>query len=271
MNASLRFAGQVAVVTGAAQGIGFAAAQRLGREGARIVVADAAAEPAREAVQSLANAGIEAVSALADVSTAEGANAVMAAAVHAFGSIEVLVNNVGGTVWKKPFWHYSAAQISTEIDRSLWPTLWCSHAVIPHLRARGGAIVNVGSNAVDGPYRVPYAACKGAVAAMTSALAIELADFNIRVNCVAPGGTTAPERKTPRNPHPLDDDEREWERQFLQLIDGEDLLGRFSTADEQAAVIAFLASSDAAHITGEVIHTGRRGNRLSKSLGFVPS
>jgi dihydroxycyclohexadiene carboxylate dehydrogenase len=265
-----RFTGKVAVVTGAAQGIGFAAATRLGREGARIVVADNAVEATREAVEALVSMGVTAIPAISDLSTWSGAELAMSIAAQAFGGIHVLVNNVGGTIWKKPFWHYSEAEIRLEIDRSFWPSLWCSRAVIPHMRDCGGAIVNLGSNAVDGPFRVPYSACKGAVAALTTALAVELADFNIRVNCVSPGGTEAPARKTPRNPQTLSVQELEWERQFMQLIEGEDLLGRFSTAEEQAAVIAFLASGDAGHVTGEIINTGRRGSRMSRTLGCIP-
>lgn len=265
-----RFMGKTAVVTGAAQGIGFAVAERIGREGARIVVADAAAEPAHQAVKSLEAMGIAAVAAVCDLSTWAGAQAAMAVAQQTFGALHVLINNVGGTVWKKPFWYYTESEIQFEVQRTFWPPLWCSRAAIPHMRESGGAIVNLGSNAVDGPYRVPYSASKGAVAALTTSLAIELADFGIRVNCVAPGGTVAPERKTPRNPLPLSPKDEEWDAQFMQLIVGEDLLGRFSTLEEQAAIIAFLASDEASHITGEVINTGRRGSRISKVLGYVP-
>lgn len=271
MSAGLaRFTGQVAVITGAAQGIGFACARRLGGEGARIVVGDLAAGPAAEAAAALDAEGIEAVAVSEDVSRLAGAERLMAAAVAAFGTVDVLVNNVGGTIWTKPFWHYTEEEMQQEVQRTLWPALACARAVIPVMRDRGGAIVNLGSNAVEGVYRVPYSACKGAVAALTTALAVELADFNIRVNCVAPGGTAGPPRKTPRAIRPATAEEQEWERQFLAMITGEDLLGRFATVDEQAAVVAFLASADAGHITGEIINTGRRGRSIAKSLGRVP-
>ena len=170
----------------------------------------------------------------------------------------------------KPFWHYEADEIRQEVERSFWPIMWTAHAAVRAMKKNGGAIVNIGSNAVDGVYRVPYSACKGAVAAMTTAIAAEAVDLNIRVNCVALGGTTAPERKTPRLARAKTAQEQEWERQFMQLIDGEDLMGRFSTAEEQAAVIAFLASDDASHITGEIINTGRRGRRLTDVLEAIP-
>jgi NAD(P)-dependent dehydrogenase (short-subunit alcohol dehydrogenase family) len=121
----------------------------------------------------------------------------MAAACDRFGAVDILVNNVGGTIWAKPFGEYEEAQIEAEIRRSLFPTLWCCHAVLPAMLAQGGgAIVNVFSVATRGVNRVPYAAAKGGVNAMTAGLAWEYAGQGIRVNAVAPGGTDAPP------PHP---------------------------------------------------------------------
>lgn len=265
-----RFSGRVAVVTGAAQGVGYACAGRIGQEGGRIVIADVAEGPAREAVEMLRSEGIEARAACADLAQPAAADEVMALARREFGRLDVVVNNVGGTIWKKPFWHYSPDEIRQEVERSFWPMLWTAHAAVRAMRGAGGVIVNIGSNAVDGVYRVPYSACKGAVAALTTALAAETADLNIRVNCVALGGTTAPERKTPRLARALSAQEQEWERQFMKLIGDEDLMGRFSTAEEQAAVVAFLASDDASHLTGEIINTGRRGRRMSDYLEKMP-
>lgn len=267
-----RFAGKVAVVTGAGQGIGYEAAVRLAREGASVVVADIAEGPAKEAVAAIEAEGGNAVAAIGDLGTLDGANAAMAAAVDAFGRLDVLVNNVGGTIWAKPFWHYSEEEIRTEVDRSFWPVLWCSRAVIEPMRASGGgAIVNVGSNAAKGGiYRIPYSACKGAVIALTECLAVELAPLGIRVNCLSPGGTAAPERKTPRESRPFDERELEWWGQFVKLVHNEELIAERSTAAEQAGVIAFLASHEAGHVTGEIIETGRRGIRIGEVLGFVP-
>jgi dihydroxycyclohexadiene carboxylate dehydrogenase len=265
-----RFDGKVAVITGAAQGIGFATAQRMGREGCRIVVADFSAGPAAEAVEALKAEGIEAVAAIGDLSVYAEAEAAMQQAKAAFGAIHILVNNVGGTIWMKPFWHYTEEEIRTEVNRSFWPTMWCARAVLPVMRETGGAIVNVSSNAVEGEYRIPYSASKGAVEALTTALAVEVAGFGIRVNCIAPGGTSAPERKTQRNVKPVTEEDKAWQAQFMMLLKDEELLKPWSTAEQQAGVICFLASEDAAHITGEIVHTGRRGKRLFDVLGFVP-
>lgn len=267
-----RFAGKVAVVTGGAQGIGYETAKRLGQEGARVVIADVAAGPAEEAVAALQELGVEAAAATGDLSTPEGAKAAMALAAERFGGLDVLVNNVGGTIWAKPFWHYTEDEIRAEVDRSFWPIMWCSHAAIEHLRKSGsGAIVNIGSNAADGGvYRIPYSACKGAVAALTRCLAVELAPLGIRVNCVSPGGTAAPERKTPRENRPFEAQEIEWWGQFAKLAQNEELIARRASVADQAAVISFLASDEAGHVTGEIVETGRRGIRIDEVLGFIP-
>jgi dihydroxycyclohexadiene carboxylate dehydrogenase len=262
-----RLEDKVAVVTGAAQGIGLAAAQRLGREGAKVVVADKEPGPANDAVASLKAEGIDAVAALGDLATYAGAQEIMRAAHTAFGKIDVLVNNVGGTIWKKPFWHYAEEEIIAEVNRSFWPPMWCCRAVVPYMQEHGGAIVNVGSNATMGIYRIPYSASKGAVVALTTSLAVELADFNIRVNCVAPGNTAVTQRATPRLDRPLSAQEEAWNKEFYDYVQEEGLFDRAATCDEQAAVIAFLASDDSSYVTGQLIDTGRRGMRISKITG----
>jgi len=267
-----RFAGKVAVITGAAQGIGLEVAKRLGREGASVVVADAAENPTNDAVEILERMGISAVGSVGDLSSLKYAEAAMNRARDTFGRVDVVVNNVGGAIWMKPFWYFSEDEMRAEVERSLWPTLLCCHAALPHFRAAGGGvIVNVGSNAAtDGVYRIPYSACKGAVVSLTQSLAVELASLNIRVNCVSPGGTLALGRKTPRGTHSPDEREAEWIKQFIKLVGNEELIRGHATAEEQASVIAFLASSEANHITGEIVDTGRRGIRMSEVLGFVP-
>lgn len=259
-----RLVGKVAIITGAAQGIGLAAARRLGREGAKVVVADKAEGAASEAVISLREDGIEAVTAIGDLASYTGAREIMQVAHAAYGQIDILVNNVGGTIWKKPFWHYEEDEIIAEVERSFWPPLWCCRAAVPYMQERGGSIVNVGSNATMGIYRIPYSASKGAVVALTTSLAVELADFNIRVNCVAPGNTAVNNRATPRLDRPLTAQEQAWNKEFYEYVQEEGLFNRPATCEEQASVIAFLASDDASYVTGQLIDTGRRGTRISQ-------
>ncbi len=257
-------------MTGSGQGIGFATALRLGLEGARIVIADLSEESAAAAVEELSLRGIEAVPVAGDLTRYESAQRMVEVCEAAFGAIHVLVNNVGGTIWKKPFWYYKEDEIRLEVERSFWPPLWCSRAVIPVMRRTGGAIVNVGSNATEGVYRIPYSASKGAVSALTTSLANELVDLGIRVNCVEPGATDVLDRRVQRNTRPMSAEESEWEKQFMMLIGHEGLIERSATVEEQASVIAFLASDDASHVTGETISTGRRGTGLRRILGFIP-
>jgi dihydroxycyclohexadiene carboxylate dehydrogenase len=183
MNA--RFTNKVMVITGAAQGIGKRVAELAAAEGGHLVLVDIADYVQDVAVQ-LQDRGAEALAVQANLETWEGAETVMAKAYEAFGRIDVLINNVGGTIWAQPFEHYKPEQIEKEIQRSLFPTLWCCRAVLPYmLDQQGGSIVNVSSVATRGLMRVPYGAAKGGVNAMTVNLAYEYAGHNIRVNATA--------------------------------------------------------------------------------------
>jgi dihydroxycyclohexadiene carboxylate dehydrogenase len=241
-----RFAGKTAVVTGAAQGIGRDVALRLAREGARVALVDRSdlVEEVRQ------EAGAEALAVIADLEGFAGATAAMERARAGFGRIDILVNNVGGTIWTKPFAQYEEAQIEAEIRRSLFPTLWCCRAVLPVMLEGGGVIVNVSSVATRGVNRVPYAAAKGGVNTITACLAFEYAEHGIRVCGVAPGATEAPPRRIPRNATPPIEQEKVWYQQIVDQALSSSPMKRFGTTAEQAAAILFLASDEASYITG---------------------
>ncbi|UNK42403.1 1,6-dihydroxycyclohexa-2,4-diene-1-carboxylate dehydrogenase [Luteimonas sp. S4-F44] len=247
---SARFAGKVMVVTGAAQGIGRGVALRASAEGASVVFVDRAdfvGDVAAEAAGPSAHV-------VADLETHAGAVAAMDHAVKAFGGIDILVNNIGGAIRMRPFDAFEPAQIDAEIRRSLMPTLYGCHAVLPHLLARGGGtIVNVSSNATRGIHRVPYSAAKGGINALTMSLAMEFATRDIRVVATAPGGTSAPARRVPRNVEGDSAQEQAWMAQAVEQVTASAFMKRYGTLDEQIAPILFLASDEASYITGSVL------------------
>jgi dihydroxycyclohexadiene carboxylate dehydrogenase len=245
-----RFSGKVMVVTGAAQGIGRGVALRAAAEGAQVLLVDRAEFVAEVAGE----AGNGAAFFIADLETHAGAQAAMDFAAQTFGGIDILVNNVGGAIRMRPFAEFEPEQIDAEIRRSLMPTLYGCHAVLPHLFARGaGTIVNVSSVATRGIYRMPYSAAKGGVNAITQSLAMEYAHRNIRVVATAPGGTSAPPRRIPRNASGDTPQEQAWMAEVVEQSTTSAFLRRYGTIDEQVAPILFLASDEASYITGSVL------------------
>jgi dihydroxycyclohexadiene carboxylate dehydrogenase len=252
----MRFKGRVFAITGAAQGIGRCVAERAAREGAHVAVIDRSPIGA-EFADAITAAGGRAIYLPADLETHAGAEAAMAGVMREYGRIDVSVHNVGGTIWAKPFEHYEADQIDAEVRRSLFPTLYSCHAVLPHMLAAGkGVIVNVSSIATRSLNRVPYAAAKGGVNAITASLAWEVAERGIRVVATAPGGTEAPPRAVPRNPKEQTAQEKVWYQQIVDQTVQSSLMRRYGTLDEQAGVILFLASDDASYLTGVTIPVG---------------
>jgi dihydroxycyclohexadiene carboxylate dehydrogenase len=246
-----RFEGKVLVVTGSAQGLGEAVATRAAREGGAVALVDRS-EIVHEVSEKLTGEGARTVSLIADLEQYGDCSAVMAKAHEKFGRIDILINNVGGTIWAKPYAHYAEDEIEAEIRRSLFPTLWCCRAALPHLlENRRGTIVNVSSVATRGVNRVPYAAAKGGVNALTASLALEYAGQGIRVVATAPGGIEAPERRIPRGPtNEKTEQEKEWYQAIVDQTIDSALIHRYGTVDEQAAPILFLASDEASYITG---------------------
>lgn len=258
-----RLAGKIAIVTGAGQGIGRATARRMAEEGAAVMVADRNRAGAERTCAELRAHGADADVYVADVSSPEVARALMAATRERFGRIDVLVNTAGGSMHgPKLGWEYTPEEMIENVQNNLWTTMWCCWAVLPYLvEQRSGAIVNVGSNAPRGTMRLPYAAAKGGVFAITTSLALETATLGVRINCVAPHWSVSDDpddRLVTRLPGEraaaLDSHEQQTQRAHLAERHLQNIpMRRPGTKEEQAAAIVFLASEDASFMTGQIL------------------
>lgn len=256
MSGANRFVGKVVIVTGAAQGIGRGVAMGVAAEGGTVLAVDRA-DIVHDVVAEIAAAGGKAAGFQADLERFAGAEAVVAECLSRFKRVDVLVNNVGGTIWAKPFEQYEEAQIEAEIRRSLFPTLWCCRAVLPCMvKQKQGVIVNVSSIATRSVHRVPYAAAKGGVNALTASIAMEQAKNGIRINATAPGGTDAPPRKVPRNTAEQSEMEKNWYQAIVEQTKESSLMHRYGSIEEQVAPILFFASDESSYITGSVLPVG---------------
>jgi NAD(P)-dependent dehydrogenase (short-subunit alcohol dehydrogenase family) len=260
-----RFEGKVCVVAGAGQGIGSATVRRLAQEGGLLVAGDWVEASAERVAGEVRDSGAVAATHMGDYSKWADCEDLMRSAKAEFGRIDVLVVVVGGTIFFQSFQLYTPEQIVAEIDKSLWPAIWCVRAVLPHMiEQQSGSIVTLGTQAMVGKFRAPYSAAKGGVIGLTTSLSKELGRYGIRINSISPSAVSASDRVTPRdhnvgaprNELPEQEMElqrhyRESERRSTQPL--REHLGRDSTSEEQAAAIAFLASDDASYITGEVL------------------
>ena len=237
---------RVALVTGAARGIGFAIAERLARDGARVVLADADGAALTEAAERLADAhGGVVPTAVGDLSEEAVAGRAIQCAVQRYGTIDILVNNAGGGIIK-PFLEHTPETLRTTIARNLWTTIWCTWHALPIMRdKRYGRIVNVGADSVrNGLWdHAAYNAAKGGVHGMTTGLAREFAQDGITVNTVAPCAVNTPQMQEVVQKNPA------LARKFLAVIP----LGRPAEMAEVASMISYLASEEAAFVTGQVI------------------
>ena len=233
--------GRAAIVTGSARNIGLAIARALAGAGAAVVInAKSSAAEAEAAAKEIRDAGGKATARIADVSTPDGAAALVAAAVDAFGRVDILVNNAA--VRRE----MDFARLDYQEWRDIMGTILdgaylCAHAALPHLiAAGGGSIVNIGglSSYTGAARRAHVIAAKAGLVGLTRALAHDLAPHAITVNCVAPGLIDTARR----GPEPA------------HHASHATLVGRRGRPEEIAAVVRFLCGPDARYITGQTLH-----------------
>jgi len=236
-------AGRVAVVTGAARGIGRGIAEALAAEGASMVVADVDAEGAERVAEALAGAGVQALGVPVDVGVEVDARRLAETTLDAFGRVDVLVNNAG-VASSSPLIETTLDEWNRVLAVDLTGVFLCSRAVAPTMIAQGsGVIVNVGSQLGlrGAPNLAAYCAAKAGVHGLTKALARELAPHGIRVNAVAPG---------PVDTEILVDVDAETMAGILAEIP----LGRVAQVEEIAPIVALLASEGGTYFTGSVVN-----------------
>ena len=240
-----KLGGKVAVITGAASGIGHASALLFAREGAAVVVADLDPEAGEEAAARVREEGGEAVFVPVDVADSGQVERMVRCAVEAFGRVDVLFNNAGV--------NFPATVV--DVGEKAWQRsldvnlkgvmLGCRHAIPEMLKAGGGSIINTASmlGLVASPRQAPYSAAKGAVVMLTRQVAIDYAQRNIRVNCLCPSevNTEMNRRFIEQSPDPAAE-----LRRVLARIP----MDRMAEPEEVAAAALFLASDDSSYITG---------------------
>ncbi|QHI99859.1 glucose 1-dehydrogenase [Xylophilus rhododendri] len=238
-----RFTGRSVLVTGSSQGIGAACARRFAKEGANVVInGRKESEETKALLAELQAMGQRCVFVAADVGTAAAAATLVAQAVEAIGVLDVLVNNAG-VERSSDFWDTTEEDYDLVMDTNVKGPFFVTQAFVKHCRAaaRKGAVVNMSSvhEELAFPHFASYCASKGAMRMLTRDLANELAPLGIRINNVAPGAIA-----TPINRHLMDTPE------LLRPLQAKIPLGRLGQADEVAALVAFLASEEAAYVTG---------------------
>ncbi len=244
-----RFADRVAIITGAAQGIGAATALRLAEEGATVAVLDRNAGGATATADAIVTAGFQAFGLPCDVSSAESVEGAVAEVAGAHGHIDVLVNNAGITRDNLLF-KMDDEDWTTVLQVNLTSVFLMCRAVQKHMvPAKYGRIVNLSSrSALGNRGQANYAAAKAGIQGLTATLAIELGPYNVTVNAVAPGYVATPMTAATAERVGMSAEDHQ------SAVAERTPLRRVGQPEEIAAVIAFLASDDASYVSGQTLY-----------------
>lgn len=239
--------GKVAIVTGARRGMGRTHALALARAGARVVVSDISQEECEKVVEEIKNLGGQAIAVKCDVGQKEEIDQMIKKTIETFDKIDILVNNAGICQFK-PFLEMTEQEFEKTIDINLKGYFLCAQAAAKEMVKQGkGAIVNIASIAmgqVGGGFQglAHYCASKGGIVAMTEAMTLELAPFNIRVNTIAPGAIDTPMAASVKQ------DAKVLEASLARIP-----LHRMGNPEEVSNVVLFLASDESSYMTGSTV------------------
>ncbi len=244
----LGLGGKRALVTGASRGIGRAIAGALAAEGVRVALVARTANDVEAAAAGIRERGDSAIAIARDVSDEPGASATVAEAIERLGGLDILVNNVGGSMSTGGFASVDAQAFRAVVDRNLMAVVYPSIAAVAHMKDHGGGvIVHIGSiNGRELGASSPYTAAKAAITGLAKEMGTSLAPLGIRVCAVSPGSILFPggswDRRLQTRPE-----------RIAKMVAEELPFGRFGTVEEVADVVTFLCSKRASWVAGSTV------------------